>query len=406
MRTNLPKLIALTFLIASSPSAPGQESRTWTDLKGRKLEGTFVKQDATNVWVRRGDGKELQIAKKTLSEDDLKHLEEAAPATSPGAGKGGRFNSVTIDPAAWKPRPGGFKLESLVYPNNLETEHFIIGASPKTRPAVLLAYAEAAERVWADIASDLPQIVEAFDGRRLPVLLVEGEPEAKHVATWNLKHAEASRTVSPNFNLGSFIIAGFSLDEKFAEEAGLTTSGRMFRLDSKTAEHTRQTWPQRVHFFTEDILRQMIGSAKNNGDYSLSMVRMSLCYHREELICGKIESEVSFGGGSEVEGFKNGRNWAGATKKLLKAGARPDIGSFLESSALEAQPRDLGFGFGLMRFIHADPARLAGFGKLLATAGEEKESPDPQAFAKGLGFETPEALDAAWMEYMLSDAFE
>ena len=406
MRTALPKIIVLAGLIASCPCAPGQESRTWTDLKGRKLEGTFVKQDETSVWVRRPDGKELTILKKTLSKDDLEHLEEAPVSTTPAAAKGGRFDSVAIDPAAWKARPGGFKLQSLVYPTNLETEHFIIGASPKTRPAVLLAYAEAAERVWADIAADFPQIADAFDGRRLPLLLTEGESEAKKVASWNLKHAQDSRTVSPNYNLDTYIIAGFSLDEDFAEEAGLTSYGRMFRLDSKTAEHMRKTWPQRVHFLTEDILRQMVGSAKNNGDYSLSMVRLSLCYHREELVCGKIESEVSFGGGSEVEGFKNGRNWAGATKKLLTAGANPDIKSFLESSAQKAQPRDLGFGLGLMHFIQADPARLDGFGKLLAAAGEEEECPDPEAFAKGLGFESPAELNAAWRDYMLSDAFE
>lgn len=406
MRTNLPRIIVLAGLIATGPCALGQESRTWTDLKGRKLEGVFVKQDETTVWVRRGDGKELPIVKKTLSEDDLKHLEEAPVSATPAAGKGGRFNSVAIDTAAWKPRAGGFKLESLLYTTNLESEHFIIGASPKTRPAMLLAYAEAAERLYADLTADFPQLADAFEGRRLPILLVDGEPEAEFVAAWNKKHADASPNISPNYNLDSFIIAGFSMDDEFAKEAGLTICGRMFRLDAKSAEHMRKTWPQRVHFLTEDIMRQMIGGAKDNGDYSLSIVRLSLCYHREELVCGKIESEVSFGGSSEVEGFKNGRNWAGATKKLLKGGARPDIEAFLESRAMKAEPRDLGFGLGLMHFIHADPARLEGFGKLLATAGADKKCPDPEAFAKGLGFESPEAMNVAWRDYMLSDSFE
>lgn len=405
MKFPLPKIIALAGLIATCPALHGQESRTWTDLKGRKLEGTFVRQDDTTVWVRRSDGKELAIVKKTLSKADLEHLEEAPVSDTPAAAKGGRFNSVAIDPAAWKARPGGFKLQSLVYPTNLETEHFIIAASPKTRPALLLAYAEAAERLWADIATDIPQIADAFDGRRLVVLLTDGESEAEKVASWHLKHAQDSRTVSPNHNLDTYIIAGFSLDDDYAEEAGLTGYGRMFRLDSKDAEHMRKTWPQRVHFLTDDILRQLVGSAKNNGDYSLSMLRLSMSYHREELVCGKIESEVSFGGGSEVEGFKNGRNWAGATKKLLKAGATPDIKSFLESSATKAQPRDLGFGLGLMHFIQSDPARLAAFGKLLAAAGEDEECPDPETFAKGLGFGSPAELNTAWRDYMMSDAF-
>jgi hypothetical protein len=393
-------------LAAASLPVAAQDSRTWTNLKGQKLEGSFVRQDDTTVWVLRKDGKEVAIPKKSLSEKDREHLEEAAESpAAPVAGRG-RFAVARVDPSAWKPRPVGLKLGSLTYPDNLESETFIVAGPPKVRPAMLAAYADAAERLWSDLATDFPELAEAFDGRKMIIVLADDEKDAKRLAEWHLEHANASRTVSPSFNLDTYVIVSFRLDEKFAEENGFATTGRLFRTDSKSEQSMRRNWPQRIHFLCDDILMHWLKPVKSNEDNSLSMFRLAACYHREELICGRIESEVSFGGGEDVEGFKNGRNWAGATKKLLRAGASPDIAEFLGRPATEAQPRDLGFGLGLMRFIHADPTRQQGLRKVLATAVEEKLCPDPDAFAQGLGFDSPDDLNAAWREYMLSDAFE
>ncbi|MCW1884910.1 hypothetical protein OKA04_09240 [Luteolibacter flavescens] len=397
-----PSLLALFLGYAAA-----QDARTWTDTKGRKLEGAFVKQDATTVWVRKGDGKEVAIPKATLSPDDQKHLETAKPA-APSAtpvSNGARFATARIDPSLWKSRPEGFKIGTVLYPNTLETEHFIVAGSAKVRPAMLLSYAEAGERLWADIATDLPVIAAAFDGRKLPIILATDEKDAKVFASWHEKHASDSPSVPVHFNLVNYDIAGFILDDKFSEEAGLTVCGRIFRTDSKNAAPQRKTWPQRIHFLSDDILRHLLVNMGSRGEYSLAMVCLSFNYHREELICGKIESEVSFGGAG-VEGFKNGRNWAGLTKKLLKDGASPDIDAFLKARGSEAEPRDLGFGLGLMHFIHADTTRRADFGKILVATAKDKKCPDAETFAKGLGYDSPDALNKAWKDFMLSSAFE
>jgi hypothetical protein len=241
----------------------------------------------------------------------------------------------------------------------------------------------------------------------MPLLLFDDEKEHKVFAAWHDKHAEESSTVWPAYNMERMTIAGFRFDKDFAAEAKISTRGRAFRMDGKGYQHNRKNWPERIHFMSSDLIAQWIGSPNDNGDFSLSMVGFCLSYHREQLICGRIESEVSFGGyGAEVEGFKNGRNWAGATKKLLKTGARADIKSFLEGVASKANPRDLGFGLGLMQFIHKDPARRQGLSKLIQQASKEKKCPDDAGFAKGLGFGSPEELNNAWQVYMESDAFQ
>ena len=401
----LPSLrLAAPIAVLTLGCLSAQEARTWTDIKGRKLEGAFVKQDDATVWVRKGDGKEVAIPKASLSEDDRKHLATAAPAI-PAGSNGARFNTARIDVAAWKPRPEGFQIGTQLYPIMIESDHFIIAGGAKARPAVLTAYAEAAERLWIDMATDLPGLATAFEGKKMPILLLDGEKEAKPFAKWHDEHADASPNVSPSYNLERFVIVAFHLDKDLAKERGLTTLGRVYRLDSKKAEHTRKTWPARIHFFAEDILRQLTGDPDNNGKYTVAPLRLAHSYHREEQICGKIESEVSFGGAA-LEGFRNGRNWAGATKKLLKDGIQPDIASFLETRNSEVEPRDLGFGLGLMHFVHSDRARIEGFAKILETAAKDDKAPDPEAFAKGLGFDSPEALNKAWRDYMVSDAVQ
>jgi hypothetical protein len=410
---NTPLLTGFALLAAGCLAASAQEARTWTDVKGRKMEGSFLKQDDATVWVKRADGREVAIPKNTLSEDDLKHLESATPAPqSSGApaadsGSAGRFNDAKIDPAAFKPREGGFGLGGLVFPSSIETDHYIVAGSAEIRPAMLKIYAEVGERLWHDMVADFPEMAEAFsDGTRMSLLIFDDEKEHKVFAGWHDKHAEESSTVSPAYNMERMTISGFRFDKKFAAEEKISTRGRAFRMDGKGYQHNRKTWPQRIHFLSGDLIGHWIGNPSDNGDFSLSMVGFCLSYHREQLICGRIESEVSFGGSGEVEGFKNGRNWAGATKKLLKAGTRPDIKSFLEGVASKANPRDLGFGLGLMQFIHKDPARRQGLSKLIHNASKDKKCPDDAGFAKGLGFDSPEALNAAWLEYMNSDAFQ
>ncbi|WP_193210758.1 hypothetical protein [Luteolibacter marinus] len=394
---------ALTVFAAACLTATGEEARTWTDVKGRTLEGTLVKQTEAEIWVRRDNGSRVKIARDTLSSGDLDYLKAAAKAKK--SLKGERFDTSKIDPTAWQPRPVGLRLGKLVYPVTLESPHFIVGGQAKVRPAILAAYAEAAERLWTDMASDYPGLVEAFKDRKMPIVLLEDKGESKTLANWHRNHAQESRTVRYSYSLESYTIVAFDLDKDFAKESGFTNIGRAFRLDAKGADHNRILWHKRIHFLSEDILRHWIGDPVQNGTASFSIIRLVASFHREGLICGKIETEVTIGG-REVEGFRNSRNWSGITKKLLKDGAQADIETLLQTQASRAEPRDLGFGYGLMHFIHADDERLAGFAKLLEDISEHNESPDAGDFAEALGYESPDELNSAWREYMMSDAFE
>jgi hypothetical protein len=66
-------LTALLVLLSGPAKA-----RTWTDVKGRKIEAEYVSQSKTSVVLRLKNGREVAIPFKTLSPDDLSHLLDLA----------------------------------------------------------------------------------------------------------------------------------------------------------------------------------------------------------------------------------------------------------------------------------------------------------------------------------------
>ena len=348
---------------------------------------------------RKGAGT-VQIPKKTLSEADQKHLETLT--NLPGQGE--RFDTRTLGASSWKARPGGFEFDKLRYLSAYESDHFIVLADSKVREKILASYAEAAERLWVDMATDLPMLKDSFKGRKMLIVLADGEEDAKIFESWHKGHAERTN-LSGFFRVGTYTIVTFRLDSDLADKAGLASSGRLFRTDVKKAQNIRLKWQQRIHFLASEILSVALRPTRNHDGYTLSMLGLSHSFHRESIICGAIETAVSFGGGDGIEGFSNGRNWASPTRKLLSKGARPSIESYLKKQGSDAAPRDLGFGHGLMCFIHHNPIRLAGFNKVLETAVSDEKVPTAESFAKGLGYDSPAALDAAWLKFMQSDEF-
>ena len=397
---NFSLLSGFAIFSAACLAASAQDSRTWTDVKGRKIEGSLLKHDGTTAWLKRADGREIQILKTTLSQEDLSYLENALPV-SPAAtpDRTGSFATVRLDPSKWTTKPEGIDFDGIVFHQNLASEHFVILAVGDVKPDALAAYANAAERLWADIAADLPSLSEAFGDKKMPIILFEDTRHAGIFGAWHDKHAENSRTASPNYKLKTAGITGCKIDAELAAKHGFTFKAQTFRLDAKDIQSNRPTWPARIHFLTSTLFQVA------TGDSYFRLIEMGFSYHREKKICGRIETEVVVRG-TTVEKIKNTRDWGALPKRLLKNGSRPDFASFHGITTDEAQPRDLGFAYGLISFIHADTARLEKFDGLLTKARKGENVSEAESVAKILGSESCAALDTAWADFMESDVFQ
>ncbi|MDB6077087.1 MAG: hypothetical protein JWO82_834 [Akkermansiaceae bacterium] len=412
-------LLAMTLAGGALHFSPAhaEAARDWTDTKGRTVSAVFVRQDADNVWIKRSDGREVEVPKNTLSDADQIYLASVptGPATPGGAvsAPGGAtksgladFNTVKVDPTLFKPHGGGLALDGFSLPNTLETGHFVIAASDKTKPAVVSMYAEAAERTYLDIVAALPSIATAFEDHKKVIILYENEAEGGLIESWHSHYAASGKPLLfHDPKMAERNIGYLDLHPAEAEKLGYCPQIRTFRLNSKTAESMKKNWGKRVHFLVSDILNWGARDPYGSDGYSFGIITLCYSYEREFAISGKIETEVIMSG-AEVEGFKNGKAWAAATKKLLKNGGKPDIDAFLHTLDSKAAPRDLGFGFGLIQFIRKDPARLAGLDKSYAALTRKRIFSDPKEFIANLGYDSPEAFNAAWLKYLESDAFQ
>ncbi len=106
-----PLLLGL-FLIFTTATVLSSEVRTWTDLRGRTLEGSLVKIDGEEVVILLQNGNEVRLKREGLSLADGQYLEEESLEGS-RAGEERVYGGITL---IWCPptRPGGFVMGSPV----------------------------------------------------------------------------------------------------------------------------------------------------------------------------------------------------------------------------------------------------------------------------------------------------
>ncbi len=403
-------LCALAAAVLCGPAAA--EFRKWTDAaSGRSMEAEFVSQTDAKVTVRLKDGKETTIEKTRLSKDDQDFLKTAKPAAAPVAapatGAAARtigFNDVKIDKKDWSRPvpPKDLKVTTVELPQQVVTPHFFLAGTPKVRPEIVDIYAESAERLWTQMTLFVPAIADLFKEKRMAIVLLENKDASVKFGSWvgNKMGSGSSYTWERS------TIAFVNFSDEYAEEQKFLSSGRTFRMDMK-GNMRNLKWPERIHFISGDIFRAYLDPVKSNGDYSLGLIELGFAYYLEGEICGNITTEVTYGGVASVEGFRNGRAWPATIKNLLKNPAvKPGIEKILKTEVSKAQPLMVGSTFALMHWTLRDPARTKAFNDMLAAAIKDAKSPDPAAFAKAYGYDTPEAFDAALVAYMKSDQFK
>lgn len=77
----------LPILLSISTLAAALESRSWTDIQGRKIEATLVRSDGQNIVLKLADGREVPFPLAKLSKPDGEYVEknrETAPKVTPG----------------------------------------------------------------------------------------------------------------------------------------------------------------------------------------------------------------------------------------------------------------------------------------------------------------------------------
>ncbi|MFM7180068.1 MAG: hypothetical protein ACKO2G_01175 [Verrucomicrobiales bacterium] len=417
-------LIAAAILGVAISQNAFAELRTWTSADGRTIEAELVSFDGKTVNLKGPSGQRYAFDKSKLSQGDLDFLQDYAPATGSSltAPKPGKVASpakeAKIDPKTFVKGDKPFEIPQQKF-EVLETPHFKILHSEKAKPAEI---AELAERLWIDTAFFHPTFAQKFTERKQAIFLVDEETTYLAIGDWfagllnDIGQGESAEMVKKTWPLSA--AGSVSLPASIADGNGVLQSARVFRTYEKSSEEDdgkgeriKGVWvPFRVHCIAGDLLDEQIANVSRFGSGGLHGLTTGYAYYKEVFLTGKSETSLLSAESAEdaksTGGFQGSDSWPEELKKAIrKKEVTPTLEVILNLTPQNATPGTNVLAYSFIHFLHSSPERVAGWPKLIERISTSSQVPEVEDMAKLLGFESAEAMQKQWVEYISSGSF-
>jgi hypothetical protein len=416
----LPKLIGVWLLAGflMVPVLMAAEVRTWTDNRGRTLEGEFLELTGEKVRIRLTTGKDVEVERKTLSALDNEYLAEYGGAES-ALIEGGRLGipekEARIDTKTFKKLDDIFSLPGTELEFEiLETEHFRVMTDGRLRPN---SVAETAERMWHGMVFQHPSFRKNWGEERRAILLVEEEETWGRIGEWYARELEKMGQDGAMMNLtmtwpkssGSTI----TLPQDFAEEEGLARRARVYRVSKANEDSYEEVFtPFVTNTIAADMMAAQTGGVSSFGAQGYFSILTGHAYYKEIQLAGKsgtsiISTEEEMNEIATARGFADGTSWAKELKSMVRKGdAVPSINALYYYQAQTLTSVELVLLYSFSYFLQSDPVRLAAYSKMGERINTSQQMPEAIELAKLFGFDSIELLEEAWTEFVSSTKFK
>ncbi len=393
------------------------EIRMWTDKKGRTLEGKLEKIDGEEAIITLKNGKEIRINRSLLSSNDNNYLTEygGGEAVVLSGKVGTPEKDARIDTKTFTELPDPF-----IFPDTeitfdaMETEHFLILTKGSFRPKNI---AETAERLWHGMAFQHPTFRNKWGKNRRAIFVVDDEDTHKMLGEWyrewlsnNGGHEQSLKlAITWPKSTGGQI----NLPPEIAEPRGLLSTARVFKVTKENDSSFKKVFtPFVTHCVASDMLTTQMGGTSSFGAAGRFSIVTGHSYYKEIQLAGEsgtslISAKYDSSDIQSARGFANGTDWAKELKKLVRKGTvKPSIEALYKYEADTLTPEELVLLYSFSYFMQGDMGRLAAYTKMIERAESSRQIPEAIEIAKIFGFETPEALEIAWTEFISSSAFK
>ena len=393
------------------------EMRTWTDKKGRTLEGELIRIDEDDAVIRLKAGSEVSVNRSLLSARDNEYLAEYGGAASAVVdGKVGiPEKTMALDKSTFEKLDDPF-----IFPDTeltfdvLETPHFLVMTDKRFRPENL---AETAERLWQGMAFQHPGFADNWGDQRRAIFAIQDEETYKRVGEYFTEYLasigedeEATRiAITWPEVVGSEII----LSDEIADEHGIFRRARVFRVTEARERSYREVFtPFVTNCLARDMLGIQAGGTTSFGNAGYFAISIGHAYYKEILLGGKSETSIASAELDSTEissakGFDDGTAWAKELKKLVrKDEIKPSIEALYGYQAQSLSPPELVLAYSFGYYMQSTPARLAAYAKLVERINTSRQVPVAIELAKIFGFETVEELEEDWKDFIGSTAFK
>ncbi|MFT5904680.1 MAG: hypothetical protein ACI9E1_000265 [Cryomorphaceae bacterium] len=404
-------LLAATALFSSAA-----DFRIWTSLKGASIEAQILKFKDGTAYLTTKEPKEIQIKVSDLSLADRQYLIEFEQADKDLLLKG----EPAVPEKAWrKPKDFIKKLEETLSLDGsedgfelYETKHYLFAASKGINPQGL---AETAEACWHGMAFQHLEFIENW-GTTRKLIIVPKDPEVyKAVGKFEEErliaaeqHDRARDVAALWSRLG---VGSIGVSDALMTKYNLKDRGMAFH--TKDRKDFRKEWHSfQTHVICSDLLSEQLGgvsSISGSGYFALSRGH---AYYKEIQLTKKTMTHlISKNSGGDIgskKGFNDGTAWAKLLSKEVKKGkVIPKLQQTLNlKSAADLDPEKLVTMYALSYYLQSTQPRIAAYAKLCRRINTSDQVPAASELVKFFGFETIEAFEKDWVEFIKSRDFK
>ena len=303
----------------------------------------------------------------------------------------------------------------------LESEHFLIASTGRFRAQPL---AEMAERLWHGMAFQHMNFRQDW-GDKKKVIIVTTDDEiygelGKWYANWlrnNIADEQQAQQQSNRISTLWMQVAGTNirLPEEEQKEFNAFDTAKVFRIrDGNDSSYKKVFGPFPTHGLAGMLLSHQMGGVSQispNGYFALTTGH---AYFKEIQLADKSETSLldagKYGEDDEItsaRGFEDGRSWAKTLRKLVRQGkVTPDLEKLLAYTQADLTPEQLVLIYSFAYYMQSDSARLTAFADMITRIESNNQVPASIEIAKFFGFETVEAFQADWTEFIKSTSFK
>lgn len=403
------------------------ELRTWTSASGTTIEAKFQKMDEKEVHLLTPESKVIKVKIAGLSLADRSHLVEYADAdrkiltevelTVPE-------EDVRIDKKTFKKleKKMGFGGDTEIEFDLLETEHFLIASAGRFRADAL---AEMAERLWFGMAFQHMNFRQDWGDKKMVVMVTNDDEIYKILGDWYVKwitennpDEEKGAQAAARVQTTWMEVAGNSirLPDEQQEEFNAFASVKIFRIGEGRDDSTYKKvfGPFPTHGLADMLISHQMGGISNISPDGYFALTTGHAYFKEIQLAKKSETSLinadGYDGDNEItsaRGFADGRSWAKSLRKLVRGGdVVPDLEKLLSYTAKDLKPEELVLIYSFAYYMQNDSGRLVSFANMIRRIESNGQVPAPIEIARFFNFETIEAFEADWIEFVKSTQFK
>lgn len=412
----MKKLITLSVFLLLSHMLSAADFRTWTSLSGSNLEAQLVKLDGEVAVLATKEPKEIRIKGSELSLADRQYLIEFAKADPALLFR----DKITIPEEEIK-LPNDFlkKLETKIKFSTdsqlifdvWESPHFIYATQGRAR---IKGLAHTAEACWHGMAFQHMEFRDNWADKKYLIVIPENEEVYKAMGEYEYKYlVEIAQQKFAESIKSTWDRVGSS--HVNASEADMSTynlmeGGLIFHVREDTKFDDKFS-PFQTHCLSSALYNFQIGGISQVSGPGYFALSTGHAYYKEIQLASKTETNMlSKESGGEIatkSGFEDGRSWARTLRSLVKKDkVKTNLEKMLEMDAAQLDPERLVLMYSFSAYMQSTPARLANYAKLTRLIHTSNQIPEQSEIALIFGFDTVEAFEKDWKDYIESNDFK